>query len=110
MPRYRIELAFPGYGWDWVSGSGRRAGHVTWHEAEALRRRVGAAYCFDAVSGTPHFRYVRGGEEHRVWYQNARGVCDQLPLLAKYGVRGIGLWALGFEDPGVWAAFRGEQA
>ncbi|GGU50306.1 hypothetical protein GCM10010211_13240 [Streptomyces albospinus] len=110
VPRDRIELAFPGYGWDWVPGSGRRAGHVTWKEAEALRERVGAAYCFDEASGTPHFRYVKDGEEHQVWYQDARGVRDQLPLPAKYGVRGIGLWALGFEDPGVWAAFRGEQA
>ncbi|WP_203232528.1 glycosyl hydrolase family 18 protein [Streptomyces sp. 769] len=109
VPRDRIELAFPGYGWDWVPGSGRRATHVTWHEAEALRRRVGAPYTFDEVSGTPHFRYARGGERHEVWYQDARGVRAQLPLLAEYGVRGRGLWALGFEDPDVWAAFRGEQ-
>ncbi|MGG2460078.1 glycosyl hydrolase family 18 protein [Streptomyces sp. RGM 3693] len=110
VPRDRIELAFPGYGWDWVPGSGRRATHVTWHEAEALRKRVGAGYAFDAVSGTPHFGYGRGGERHEVWYQDARGVRAQLPLLAVYGVRGRGLWALGFEDPDVWAAFRGEQA
>ncbi|MEE6269894.1 glycosyl hydrolase family 18 protein [Streptomyces noursei] len=110
VPRDRIEVAFPGYGWDWVPGSGRRATHLTWHEAEALRRRVGARYAFDTDSGTPHFRYARGGERHEVWYQDARGVRAQLPLLAAYGVRGRGLWALGFEDPGVWAAFRGEQA
>ncbi|MCK7625674.1 glycosyl hydrolase family 18 protein [Streptomyces sp. RS10V-4] len=110
IPRNRIELAFPGYGWDWVPGSGRRATHLTWHEAEALRKRVGAPYAFDAAAGTPHFRYVRDGRRHEVWYQDARGVRAQLPLLAAYGVRGAGLWALGFEDPGVWAAFRGQQA
>ncbi|MGV4927728.1 glycosyl hydrolase (plasmid) [Streptomyces sp. BHT-5-2] len=109
VPRDRIELAFPGYGWDWVPGSGRRATHVTWHEAEALRKRVGARYTFDEVSGTPHFRYTRGGERHEVWYQDARGVRAQLAVPAAYGVRGRGLWALGFEDPGVWTVFRGEQ-
>ncbi|MFK0294097.1 glycosyl hydrolase family 18 protein [Streptomyces sp. NPDC090442] len=108
IPRDRIELAFPGYGWDWVPGSGRRATHRTWWEAEALRKRVGAPYTFDAASGTPHFRYEEGGAHHEVWYQDARGVRAQLPLLAAYGVRGRGLWALGFEDPGVWEVLRGQ--
>ncbi|MEU5211156.1 glycosyl hydrolase family 18 protein [Streptomyces sp. NPDC020742] len=108
IPRHKIEVAFPGYGWDWTLGTKRRAGHLTWKEAEALRERAGAPYRFDKVSGTPHFGYERDGEVHEVWYQDARGVRALLPLLAEYGVRGTGLWALGFEDPEVWAAFRGE--
>lgn len=41
-------------------------------------------------------------------YQDARGVRAHLPLLRAYGVRGTGLWALGFKDPDVRAALRGE--
>ncbi|KPC59709.1 glycosyl hydrolase family 18 protein [Streptomyces chattanoogensis] len=108
VPRNKIEVAFPGYGWDWAKGSRTRAGHLTWKEADSLRKRTGAAYRFDADSGTPHFSYRKDGAEHEVWYQDARGVAEQLPLLQKYGVRGTGLWALGFEDPDVWTALRGQ--
>ncbi|MCW7989580.1 glycosyl hydrolase [Streptomyces platensis subsp. clarensis] len=108
VPRHKIEVAFPGYGWDWISGVTGHAAHVTWKEAEALREREDAEYLFDEESGTPHFTYRKDGEEHEVWYQDGRGVREQLPLLRKYGVRGTGLWALGFEDPDYWSALRGE--
>ncbi|TJZ57078.1 glycosyl hydrolase [Streptomyces piniterrae] len=108
IPVHKIEVAFPGYGWNWTTGSRDRAKHVTWKEAEALRKRQAAGYLFDAESGTPHFRYRENGRAHEVWYQDARGVREQLPLLRKYGVRGTGLWALGFEDPDFWAALRGK--
>ncbi|KIZ17283.1 glycosyl hydrolase family 18 protein [Streptomyces natalensis] len=108
IPRNKIEVGFPGYGWDWTKGSTNRAGHLTWKEAEALRRRTGSGYHLDDASGTPHFTYLKDGTEHQVWYQDARGVAEQLPLLKKYGVQGTGLWALGFEDPEVWPVFRGQ--
>ncbi|MGW1376486.1 glycosyl hydrolase family 18 protein [Streptomyces sp. NPDC002446] len=108
IPRNKIEVAFPGYGWDWVTGVKGHAAHVTWKEAEALRERADAEYLFDERSGTPYFRYLKDGVEHEVWYQDAHGVRYQLPLLRKYGVRGTGLWALGFEDPEFWPALRGE--
>ncbi|UZJ33240.1 glycosyl hydrolase family 18 protein [Streptomyces endophytica] len=108
IPPHKIEVAFPGYGWDWVTGTTGHAAHLTWKEAEALRAREGADYLFDVASGTPHFTYRKDGEEHQVWYQDARGVRAHLPLLRAYGVRNTGLWALGFEDPDVWAALRGE--
>ncbi|MEV5596494.1 glycosyl hydrolase family 18 protein [Streptomyces sp. NPDC052496] len=108
VPRDKLEVAFPGYGWDWTQGVRARAKHVTWKEAEALRRRKGAAYRFDEKSGTPHFTYRQGRAVHHVWYQDARGVAAHLPVLRKYGVRNSGLWALGFEDPGFWKALRGE--
>ncbi|MFI9045371.1 glycosyl hydrolase family 18 protein [Streptomyces sp. NPDC053427] len=108
IPRNKIEVAFPGYGWDWTKGTKGRAGHLTWKEADSLRKQTGADYHFDSASGTPYFTYRKNGAEHEVWYQDARGVAEQLPLLKKYGVRGTGLWALGFEDPDVWAALRGQ--
>ncbi|MFD9791163.1 glycosyl hydrolase family 18 protein [Streptomyces sp. NPDC059070] len=103
IPADRIELALPGYGWDWPAGGGARARHVTWREAEALRKAQGAPYALDPVSKTPHFTYRdANGTAREVWYQDARGVEACLPLLARYGVRGTSLWALDFEDPALW--------
>ncbi|UNO43225.1 glycosyl hydrolase family 18 protein [Streptomyces sp. MST-110588] len=108
VPREKIEVAFPGYGWDWTAGSTARAQHVTWKDAEALRKSKGIAYQFDESSGTPHFTYTEGGARHEVWYQDARGVTAHLAVLKKYGVRNTGLWALAFEDPAFWNALRGQ--
>ncbi|MFI0977704.1 glycosyl hydrolase family 18 protein [Streptomyces sp. NPDC021093] len=105
VPRAKLEVALPGYGWDWTVGSRTRARHVTWHEAEALRRKKKAVYVFDTASGTPHFAYTDdGGKRHEVWYQDARGTAAHLNVVRKHGIAATGLWALGFEDPAMWEA------
>ncbi|MEU9416253.1 glycosyl hydrolase family 18 protein [Streptomyces sp. NPDC051000] len=111
VPRDKLEVALPAYGWNWTVGSTARARHVTSREAEALRRDVGADYALDAVSGTPHFAYTDDeGEEHQVWYQDARGAARHLAVLDRHGVRGAGLWALGFEEPQLWNALAARPA
>ncbi|MFI9722531.1 glycosyl hydrolase family 18 protein [Streptomyces sp. NPDC052396] len=105
VPREKLEIALPAYGWDWTVGSNARAAHVTSLEAAALRRAKGAHYQFDTASGTPHFAYTdAAGHRHEVWYQDARGSAAHLAVLRRYGVTGTGLWALGFEDPALWDA------
>ncbi|MGI5531764.1 glycosyl hydrolase family 18 protein [Streptomyces syringium] len=56
----------------------------------------------DPVSRTPHFTYTEDGRQREVWYQDARGIAAHLPVLARYGVTGTALWALDFEEPGLW--------
>lgn len=108
VPREKLEVALPGYGWDWTTGSRARAKHVTWHEAEALRRKEKAAYAFDATTASPHFTYTDdAGKRHEVWYQDARGIAGHLPVVRKHGVTSTGLWALGFEDPAMWRTVAG---
>ncbi|MET9532880.1 glycosyl hydrolase family 18 protein [Streptomyces sp. NPDC006649] len=102
VPPGKIEMALPGYGWDWPADGSRPARHVTWKQAEALRRKVGAPYALDPESATPHFTYRDGTEPRTVWYQDARGTAAHLAAVRKYGVRDTSLWALGFEDPGLW--------
>ncbi|GAA2769564.1 glycosyl hydrolase family 18 protein [Streptomyces showdoensis] len=106
IPAERLELGLPAYGWDWtVRADGTRAGraaHVTWKEAESLRRAKRAPYRLDPESGTPYFLYADGTDTHHVWYQDARGVSGHLPVLRRHGVTHTALWALGFEDPALW--------
>ncbi|MER7171670.1 glycosyl hydrolase family 18 protein [Streptomyces mesophilus] len=103
VPRAKIEMALPAFGWDWAAtGKRTRARAVTWQSAEELRRRKGARYHLDPESKTPHFSYTEGKQRRVVWYQDARGTAAHLPVLRKYGVRHTALWALNFEDPALW--------
>ncbi|MDX3432039.1 MULTISPECIES: glycosyl hydrolase family 18 protein [Streptomyces] len=104
VPAAKLEMGLPAYGWDWPADRTGTAAtkHVTWKEAEALRKRQGVPYRFDEVSGTPYFTYRDGTESREVWYQDARGIAAHLPVLRKHGVTGTALWALNFEDPEIW--------
>ncbi|NEB80970.1 glycosyl hydrolase [Streptomyces sp. SID14478] len=102
VPRAKLEMGLPAYGWDWAEGSKARAKHLTSTEAEALRRKVKAPYALDPDSRTPHFTYKDGRTRRTVWYQDARGTAAHLPVLRKYGVEHTVLWALGFEQPELW--------
>ncbi|GAA2299810.1 glycosyl hydrolase family 18 protein [Streptomyces kunmingensis] len=102
VPRDKLEMGLPAYGWDWAVGSSDRAIHLTSKEADALRRKVRAPYALDPGSSTPHFTYQDGGTRRTVWYQDARGTAAHLPALRKYKVVNTVLWALGFEQPELW--------
>ncbi|MFJ8311497.1 MULTISPECIES: glycosyl hydrolase family 18 protein [unclassified Streptomyces] len=100
IPADRLEMGLPAYGWDWVPGG--RTRHVTWREAEALRLKMGIPYRLDPASQTPHFTYEEDDSVRDVWYQDSLGVAADLPVLRRYGNRNTTIWALGFEDPGLW--------
>ncbi|WP_327665312.1 glycosyl hydrolase family 18 protein [Streptomyces sp. NBC_00498] len=111
VPRAKLEMGLPAYGWNWKvggphGGGEHRARHVTSRSAEVLRRKVGARYALDPESRTPHFTYKEGkgkkATRRTVWYQDAAGTAAHLPVLRKYGVRNTVLWALNFEDPKLW--------
>ncbi|MFB7416264.1 glycosyl hydrolase family 18 protein [Streptomyces sp. NPDC056210] len=103
IPVEKIEMGLPAYGWDWAEGSDEGARHVTSKGAKALREAVGAPYGLDPASQTPHFWYQENGTLRTVWYQDARGTEAHLPVLSRYGVHNTVLWALDFEDPGLWS-------
>ncbi|MBO1334571.1 glycosyl hydrolase family 18 protein [Streptomyces sp. VRA16 Mangrove soil] len=102
VPRAKLEMGIPAYGWDWDADGKKPSKHVTWKEADALRRKEKAPYTLDPGSGTPYFTYRDGATRRTVWYQDARGIAAHLPALRSHGVPDTVLWALGFEDPQLW--------
>lgn len=102
----KILLGVPLYGYDWplpyVRGESR-AQSISPRRAVELALRVGAEIRFDERSMAPWFRYTdRGGQEHVVWFEDARSMDARLRLAAEYGLRGAGCWNLMRETPQFW--------
>ncbi|MET9438549.1 glycosyl hydrolase family 18 protein [Streptomyces sp. NPDC006551] len=92
---------------DGVKTDAGKTAHVTWKEADALRRAHGAPYRLDPVSSTPYFTYRDGEHAREVWYQDAKGVAGHLAVLRRHGVVNTALWALNSEDPALWPVLAG---
>lgn len=105
VPRAKILLGLPTYGYDWTNGEPGQ--DLQWAEAEALAKARGAAVQWDPTSQSPWFAYTDDqGRRHVVWYENARSLKAKLELATRYHVGGVVVWRLGGEDPGIWALLR----
>jgi spore germination protein len=47
----------------------------------------------------PFFVYTENGEEHRVWFEDARSLSARLRLLPEYGLRGALYWNFDRPNP-----------
>lgn len=106
VPLAKILLGIPAYGYDWTVGQpGARA--LSFEAVERLRNQHKGVVSFHPMFKVPHMTYADGkGQQHEVWYENARSISLKLDLVRKYGLGGIIFWRLGLEDPAAWGAIR----
>lgn len=98
--RYIVALA--AYGYDWPQG--RTAEVVSAAQAAQRAAKTGQAVEHPPGSNT-HFSYrAAGGTRHEVWWADASDVARQRAMVEPLGVRGVALWRMGLEDPGLWTA------
>lgn len=96
MPRQKIFLGFPNYGYDWtlpfVSGRSM-ARSIGNEEAAALAVRYGAEIQYDETAQAPYFNYRdESGNTHEVWFEDARSSLAKFNLVPEYDFRGVGYW------------------
>ena len=102
----KIFLGVPLYGYDWplpyVRGTTRAESLSPQHAVElALRYR--AEILYDEQAQSPYFYYTaRTGQQHAVWFEDARSMDAKLRLIAEYGLQGAGCWNLMREAPQFW--------
>ena len=96
IPPWKIRMGLPTYGYDWTMpyDPSRRATVVGSQQAVLLAAQTGAEIHFDQEVQTPTFRYFRGGEEHRVWFEDARSLLAKLRLAHRFGLEGATYWNL----------------
>ncbi|WLD92632.1 LysM peptidoglycan-binding domain-containing protein [Alkalihalobacillus sp. AL-G] len=105
IPRDKILMGVPLYGRDWkipwVEGTYART--VSPKEAVNLALQYGVAIEYDETYQSPFFRYTdETGQQHEVWFEDARSVNVKYQTVKDYGIRGISYWVLGPSFPQNW--------
>lgn len=102
MPRAKILLGIPAYGYDWNLQTGRVAA-VPYRQVMNRAKSLSIDPSWDAAARSPHFKYVdTSGARHEVWFESSESIKPKLDLVTKYGLGGVAIWRLGYEDDAYW--------
>ncbi|MEW6171740.1 MAG: glycosyl hydrolase family 18 protein [Bacillota bacterium] len=101
IPKEKILLGIPTYGYDWTSST---TSIVNYKSVGSLINNYNVQPQWDSTTGAPYFYYYAGRVKHEVWYENADSARLKFDLVNKYGLMGIGIWHLGYEDGTFWQA------
>lgn len=105
IPRQRVLLGVATYGYDW-SRQGCRT--LSWTEAQKLVSRYGwQRVVWDDRAASPRLVYWdAAGNRHEAWFENEHSLRPKLDLVNDYGLQGIAVWRLGYEDAVFWRTVR----
>ncbi|MFZ7120354.1 MAG: glycosyl hydrolase family 18 protein [Eubacteriaceae bacterium] len=106
IPRNKIMMGIPLYGYDWtlpyVKG-GKWAKVVSPQQAIEIAANHGAVINYDYSVQSPYFNYYDNeGNQHIVWFEDARSIQAKFNLVKNLGIRGFYYWALGPDFPQNW--------
>jgi peptidoglycan-N-acetylglucosamine deacetylase len=108
LPPSKLIAGFGNYGYDWVIG-GKGSEEKTFDDIMAASTLNHGAVVWDKPTGNPVFRYTSGGKQHEVWFLDAVTALNQVIAAGDETFRGVGLWRLGAEDPGLWKVLARES-
>lgn len=97
IPRDKILMGMPNYGYDWTLPYVRGTLASTFSNIEAVNRafRNKAAIRFDTLAQSPYYSYYdANGKEHIVWFEDARSIRSKLRLVNEYGLAGVSYWTI----------------
>jgi spore germination protein len=108
MPKEKIVAAVSVFGFDFNLQTGRAA-YASFDRAMALAKQYNKEIIFDQETQTPMFAYTDAqGVKHEVWFENRASIKAKAELAYRLGIRGLALWRLGMEDPGMWNMLENE--
>lgn len=96
IPREKIFLGIPNYGYDWALPYEKGVTKaVTLGNLAAVRlaAATGSEILFDEYSQTPYFYYTDlMGIEHAVWFEDVRSLKAKFGLVTEKSLNGCGYW------------------
>ena len=106
IPRNKILMGVPLYGRDWKIPwvKGTQAKVVSHQEAIRLAAKYGATIYYHETYQSPYFQYTdETGQQHEVWFEDARSIQAKFDTVRQYGLRGISYWKLENQFAQQWA-------
>jgi cellulose synthase/poly-beta-1,6-N-acetylglucosamine synthase-like glycosyltransferase/spore germination protein YaaH/peptidoglycan/xylan/chitin deacetylase (PgdA/CDA1 family) len=101
VPKEKTVVGFGAYGYDWVIGA-KGGTEVKFSDTIAAAEANKSKIVWDVDSENPVLRYTAGSDQHEVWFLDATTALNQITDAADAEFRGVAVWRLGAEDPGVW--------
>ncbi len=101
VPTAKLVVGFGNYGYDWTLGQ-KGGAEAAFSDVMTAAAQTKAAVNWDAQAENPVLRYSANGQNHEVWFLDAVTALNQISDARDEGFRGVGLWRLGGEDPGLW--------
>ncbi|MFG6146702.1 glycosyl hydrolase family 18 protein [Halobacillus sp. B23F22_1] len=106
MPAEKILLGQNLYGYDWTlpfEPGGDFAKAISPQQAIQLARENNVSISYDEEAQAPYFTYTDGeGNEHEVWFEDARSIQEKFNLIKELNLKGISYWKLGLSFPQNW--------
>jgi len=99
MPREKIVIGIPFYGYDWV---GSRGEYVSFDQALSKTKDEGAKVTFSEGDAEYTYSYDVLFAHHEVWFQGAKSAEVKASSVLASGIDKIAAWSIGQEDPRTW--------
>ena len=103
FPPQKVVLGIAAYGYDWSWGKGKALQNKG---IQNLIKKYQIAPKWHSEYKVPYFTYKSWGVTHQVWYENSYSASYKADLVKKYGLKGVAVWRLGYEDPNIWSILR----
>lgn len=99
IPREKILLGIPVYGYDW---SNEPTQILPMRGITELVARTNARILWSDPAVEPYFYYWQGRVRHTVWYENELSAKIRLGFVKIYRLRGVAIWRFGYETNRFW--------
>jgi len=99
IPREKILLGMPTYGYNWSSGN--KAVTVTAKKLTEIESHYTVQKFFDTASMSPYYIYYdEQGVRHEIWLENEQSLNEKWDVAVKNRLAGVSFWRIGngFDD------------
>jgi hypothetical protein len=102
VPASKVILGTPFFGIDWPTDNGTMQAKATGAAADVTDAQVQGTHpaYWDPATDTGWTSYEVANQWHETYFESPYALFMVAQMAAHYGIRGVGIWALGMEDNG----------